>query len=451
MMIPQMQIDAVMAGPIAYPAEKVKFRPYLACRIRYQTRLVGMIGRLFFALVAVVALPQALAAADRNAVERQFQQWLGSDIWQEAQAAGVSRGAFERALAGVTLDWDLPELVPPGTQPAPPKVEWQSEFGSPGNYFGEKNLAALASGGRARLDRWSGAIAAIERQYGVPGKILVAIWGKESAFGEVAIPKSAIRVLATQGFMGARKATFRPELIAALQIVERGDVAPDRMRSSWAGALGQPQFLPSTFLRYAVDFDGDGRRDIWDSVPDTLASIANYLRNEGWNPQRGWGLEVIVPAEVACTLEGPEQGKPMDDWARLGVVPADGSAFPARADRLGYLLMPAGRHGPAFIVTENFYALKEYNFSDLYALYIGHLADRFSDNRRMRAGWEKVGGFSRGDVRNMQDQLVAQGHDVGRADGLVGFKTRIAVGLWQARKGQAPTCFPDARLVQSIH
>ena len=411
----------------------------------------SFLSRLSVFLIAALGPAAAHAAADRAAAQQQFQQWLGSDVWAEAQAAGVSRATFEQALGGVTLDWDLPELVPPGTQAAPPKVEWQSEFGSPGNYFGEKNLAALTSGGRSRLDKWGTTLAGIEQQYGVPGRVLVAIWGKESAFGEVAIPKSAIRVLATQGFMGARKETFRPELIAALQIVERGDISPERMRSSWAGALGQPQFLPSVFLRYAVDFDGDGRRDIWDSVPDTLASIANYLRNEGWNPERGWGLEVSVPTDVGCTLEGPEQGKPMDEWARLGVAPVDGSAFPARADRLGYLLMPAGRHGPAFIVTENFYALKEYNFSDLYALYIGHLGDRFGDNQRMRTGWEKVGGFSRGDVRAMQDQLVAEGHDVGRADGLVGFKTRIAVGLWQARKGQQPTCFPDARLIQSIH
>lgn len=416
----------------------------------HQTSLARLF-RLPSFLFALAFPFAALAAVDRPAVERQFQAWLQSEIWPEAQRAGVSRGAFDRALGGVTIDWDLPELQPPGAPVTPPRTEWQSEFGSPGNYFGEQNLAALVRGGRARLDQHRAALAAIEQRYGVPAKILVAIWGRESAYGQVAIPKPAIRVLATQAFMGMRKATFRPELIAALQIVERGDISPDRMRSSWAGALGQPQFLPSVFLRYAVDGDGDGRRDIWDSVPDVLASIANYLRNEGWNPERGWGLEVRVPDTIPCTLEGPEQGLPMDEWARLGVTTVDGSAFPARADRLGHLLMPAGRHGPAFIVTENFYALKQYNFSDLYALYIGHLADRFTDNRQMNAAWARVGGFSRGDVRGMQEQLVAEGHDVGRVDGLVGFKTRIAVGLWQQRKGQMPTCFPDARLIQSIH
>ena len=142
----------------------------------------------------------------------------------------------------------------------------------------------------------------------------------------------------------------------------------------------------------------------------------------------------------------------MADWARLGVTPRRRQRrCRSRAGRLGYLLMPAGRFGPAFIVTENFYVLKQYNYSDLYALYIGHLADRFADDRPFRGEWEKVGGFSRGDVKGMQDELVAEGYDVGSADGLVGFKTRIAVGLWQAKKGQPPTCFPDAKLIQSIH
>ena len=406
--------------------------------------------RIAIALTALFAAILPAAALDRAAIESQFQSWLASDVWPEARSAGVSEASFRRAVAGVTLDWDMPELVPPGISPEPPRVEWQAEFGSPGNYFKESNLAALAKSGRSRLGKYESAIAAIERQYGVPGRILVAIWGKESAFGEVALPEPAIRALATLGFMGARKEMFRRELIAALMIVENGDIAPEKMRSSWAGALGQPQFMPSQYLKYAVDFDGDGHRDIWNSVPDTLASIANYLRNEGWNPERDWGLEAVVPGSVACTLEGPEQGRPMAEWAGAGVAPADGSAFPVRAGRDGFLLMPAGRHGPAFIVTENFYVLKAYNFSDLYALYIGHLADRIAgDNQPFRNGWERVGGFSRGDVRAMQERLVGSGHDVGRVDGLVGFKTRIAVGIAQHRQGQNPTCFPNADFVRN--
>ncbi len=402
-------------------------------------------------LLLIAGATAAAAAPDRAGVEAQFQAWLIADIWPEAKAAGVSRATFDKALYGVTLDWTLPELVPPGVPVKPPSIKWQTEFGSPGAYFNERILSSLAKLGRARIDQWRKTLGAIYERYGVPPAILVAIWAKESAFGQENLPEPAIRALATEAFMGYRKEIFRPELIAALQIIESGDVAPDRMRSSWAGALGQPQFLPSLFRKYAVDFDHDGRRDIWASVPDSLASMANYLKGEGWKSARGWGVEAKVPAGVPCTLEGPEQGKPMAEWARLGVMQADGRPLPVTAKRQGFLLMPAGRYGPAFIVTENFYVLKQYNNSDLYALYIGHLADRFADDRPFTAKWQEVGGFSRGDVKSMQEQLVAEGYDVGAVDGLVGYKTRIAVGLWQAKRGQAPTCFPDAALVKSIH
>ena len=412
-----------------------------------------IVARITAAILLLLAGVTAAAAeaADRAEVEAQFQAWLVSDIRPQAMAAGVSRATFDKALAGVTLDWTLPELVPPGEPVKPPSINWQTEFGTPGAYFNEKTLTRLARIGPAHIDQWRKSIGAINERYGVPPAILVAIWAKESGFGQAALPEPAMRALATEAFMGYRKALFRPELIAALQIVEAGDITPERMRSSWAGALGQPQFLPSLFRKYAVDFDGDGKRDIWGSVPDSLASMANYLKGEGWNRTRGWGVEAKVPASVSCTLEGPEQGKPMAEWARMGVTRADGRPLPVTGKRLGYLLMPAGRFGPAFIVTENFYVLKQYNNSDLYALYIGHLADRFADERPFVAGWQPVGGFSRGDVKGMQDELVVEGYDVGNVDGLVGYKTRIAVGLWQARQGQTSTCFPDAKLVRSIH
>ncbi len=404
---------------------------------------------LLFVIVGIV--DAGAETPYRTRVEGEFQKWLTTDIWPEAKAAGVSRATFERALKGVTLDWTLPELAPPGVPVKPPSIKWQTEFGSPGAYFNEKRLKSLARLGREHIDRWRKALGAIYEHYGVPPTILVAIWAKESGFGQAKLPESALNALATQAFMGYRKALFRPELIAALQIIESGDVAPARMRSSWAGAMGQPQFLPSLFRKYAVDFDRDGKRDIWDSAPDSLASMANYLKGEGWRSERGWGVEAKVPQSVSCTLEGPEQGKTMAEWARLGVTQADGRPLPEKGRRKGFLLMPAGRFGPAFIVTENFYVLKQYNYSDLYALYVGHLADRFADDHPFVGKWQTVGGFSRGDVKGMQEQLVKEGYDVGAVDGLVGFKTRIAVGLWQAKQRQRPTCFPDAALVRSIH
>jgi len=389
-------------------------------------------------------------AVDRAATERAFQQWLVTDIWPDAQAAGISRKTFDAALGDVTLDWDLPELVPPGTS-APHTVEAQAEFRSPAAYFNQANLNAQVAIGRQQLAKWSKTLAAMEQRFGVPGEILVAIWARESAFGRAAIPYSALRTLATRAFMGRRKEIFLPELIAALRIVEAGDISAARMKSSWAGALGQPQLLPAHYLAYGFDFDGDGRRDIWNSVPDTLATIANYLLHKGWDPERGWGVEVTVPASVPCYLEGPEQGRGMAEWAKLGIRRVDGSPLPrVEENREAFLLMPAGRLGPAFIVSGNFYVLKEYNYSDLYALYVGHLADRFHNNRPFAASWGKVGSFTRADVAGMQRRFEAKGVDVGGADGLIGFKTRIAVGEWQAHSGKVVTCLPDAATVRSI-
>jgi lytic murein transglycosylase len=309
-----------------------------------------------------------------------------------------------------------------------------------------------AQEGRARLKANAATLAGIEKQYGVPGPIVLALWARESSYGAAKMPYSAISALATEAFIGYRKEFFRPELIAALRMLEERLVTPGRLRSSWAGALGQPQLLPSLFFKYAVDFDGDGKRDIWTSTPDVLASIANNLRGEGWNPARGWGLEVKVPASVSCTLEGPEQGKPIEEWSRLGIMRADGGALPGTGkNRKSFLLMPAGRFGPAFLVSENFYVLKAYNYSDLYALYIGSLADRISGGAGFGASWGDIGVFKRIDVKRMQEELVAEGYDVGKVDGLVGFKTRIAVGLWQTKKGKPATCFPNAALVKSIH
>lgn len=410
------------------------------------TRLIGLTCLLLTAGLQ----PTAFAAIDRPGLERGFQRWIANEIWPEAKAAGVSRGTFESAFRGVTLDWKMPELHPPGAPADKPRPEHQSEFGSPGAYFNERRLNDQVDLGRAQLAKWKKTLTSIEKRYGVPAEIVVAIWARESSFGKASIPHSAIRTLATHAYIGRRPDLFRGELIAALQILQNGDIPAAKMKSSWAGALGQPQFLPSHFLKYAADFNGDGKRDIWDSVPDSLASIANYLRMVGWNPERAWGWEARIPATISCTYEGPEQTITMAEWARNGVTLVNGKPLPVGKNEIGFLLMPAGRFGPAFIVSENFHVLKKYNFSDLYALYVGHLADRLANNRKFATNWGKVGGFTRADVRRMQLALEGHGHDVGGADGLVGFKTRIAVGRWQAKAGQESTCFPDAGMVKNV-
>jgi hypothetical protein len=210
--------------------------------------------------------------------------------------------------------------------------------------------------------------------------------------------------------------------------------------------------MPTSFLKHAVDFDGDGRRDIWNSVPDTLASIANYLHHSGWQQGRDWGYEVTVPPLVSCSLEGPDQGKPVLQWQALGIRRANGKPFPSNElNAEGYLMMPAGRYGPAFVVTPNFYVLKAYNESDLYALFVGHAADRIQwGDRDFYGSWRPVDHLYRSDIARMQRALEKEGFDVGGADGLPGYKTRRSIGTWQSRHGRDATCFPDADLVRSI-
>ncbi len=407
-------------------------------------KMVQAVVRNAVLAVVLVALGPAPAPAQSDSG---FREWLETKVWPDAGRQGVSRATFEAAFAGVTPDRSLPDLGPAGQAP---KVNWQSEFSAPGRYLSEDKIAPLVSIGRAQIKQWRPVLDAIEKRYGVPKEIVVAIWGRESAFGRAAIPKSAIRTLATQAYAGTRRDLFHPELIAALKILEGDHIPLSEMKSSIAGALGQPQFLPSKYLAYAVDFDGDGRRDIWQSVPDTLASIANYLKQHGWRPGEPWGHEARVPDSVSCAVEGPEQPHPLSDWQKAGVTRADGAALPGKAADRRHLMMPAGRLGPAFIVSWNFYVLKEYNESDLYALFVGHVADRLKADTRIAGKWGTVAGFRRGDVRAMQERLVAQGYDVGGADGLVGFKTRTAIGMWQRKNGLAPTCFPDARLIGAI-
>jgi lytic murein transglycosylase len=394
----------------------------------------------------LVAMP---ASAAKN-VDALFRDWLVNDLWPQARAVGVSADTFNTAFTGVRPNLKLPDLVMPGEEESTPKIQHQAEFSSPGKYFAENTVRGVTAGGRARMARHKAVLDAVEKQYGVPAGIALAIWGRESGFGNAKIPHNAIEVLGTKAFMSTRQDMFRAEILAALVMVERG-VPLSAMKSSWAGALGQPQFLPSSYLAHAVDFDGNGA-DIWNSEADTLASIGKYLAHYGWVRGRDWGFEVTVPENVSCALEGPDRGRTISDWAKMGIARANGRPFPDHEAReQGFLMMPAGRHGPAFIVTPNFYVLKEYNESDLYALFVGHAGDRIMyGDSTFSGGWGKVGGLYRSDVAVMQRGLEKLGYDVGGADGLAGFKTRRSIGDWQARKGLKPTCFPDAGIVKAL-
>jgi lytic murein transglycosylase len=405
-------------------------------------------------VVFLAALFGLFVAAPASAarIDDQFRAWLQNDLWPEAKAKGISKKTFDAAFDGIKPNLKLPDLVKPGEKATTPQKQHQAEFGSPGAYFADKTIGAVTLGGRAREAANARTLAAIEKRYGVPGEVLLAIWGRETGFGAAKMPYDAFEVLGTKAFMSTKKDFFRTELLAALEIVERGLAPVGAMKSSWAGALGQPQFMPTSFLKHAVDFDGDGRVDIWNSTPDILASIANYLVHYGWVRGRGWGFEVTVPESVSCSLEGPDQGKKISEWAAMGIKRVGGKAFPASELKAeGFLLMPAGRSGPAFIATPNFYVLKEYNTRDLYALFIGHGADRIAHGDSDFSGsWGTVGGLYRSDIAGLQRALEAKGYDVGSADGLPGFKTRRSIGDWQAKNGRAATCFPDQELVAAI-
>ncbi|OLP53506.1 hypothetical protein BJF92_01590 [Rhizobium rhizosphaerae] len=401
--------------------------------------------RLVLILLALLPLPAF--AASKAEVEAQFRQWLASDFWPQAKAGGISRAHFDAAFAEVKLNWNLPDLVLPGQPPKEEKQD-QAEFASPGAYFSEKRLADLAATGRTLASVHAATLKRIEKTYGVPGPIVLAIWGRETGYGRAKIPHPIIEVLATKAFLSRRPELFRKELVAALHILDSGDIKEADMRGSWAGAMGQPQFLPTSFLQYAVDFDGDGRRDIWNSVPDVLASIANYLSKKGWQRGRDWGTEVRLPPTVSCALEGPDRARLTGQWAADGIARISGKPFAAsEAKREAMILVPAGRSGPAFLVTPNFYVLKEYNNSDLYALFIGNLADRIgAGGSAFRAPFGDVGHMLRSDVLTIQKRLEAKGYDIGKADGLAGFKTRRSIGEWQEKAGLKPTCFPDPAL-----
>jgi lytic murein transglycosylase len=397
----------------------------------------------------------------KKAVEAQFVTWL-KDLWPDAEAAGISRKTFDAELKGLKLDWSLPQLVLPNPAapdgpalPASlkPKPRQQAEFGVPQIYFSKRSLNALAATGRSKYKRLAPSLKKIQKQYDVPASIVVAIWGRETGFGGAKLPYDAVSAIATQAFMGRRQDEFRPQLIGALKILELGQATRAEMTSSWAGAMGHTQFLPGDFEDYAVDFDGDGRRDIWKSVPDALASAGNSLHSQGWDGNQPWAYEIDLPKGFDCTLQGPDKARPISDWIKLGVVRVRERAFPqARLNDSAFLVLPAGLKGPAFLATNNFSVLKLYNNSDVYAIFVGHVADMIAYNSPADfvGKWKKVDRFSRDRMLKFQKVLVAQGRDVGKVDGLVGFKTRQSIGLEEKKFGMPLTCYPSHALVRRV-
>ena len=379
--------------------------------------------------------------------QAKFETWLQTTVWPRAHALDVPRDVFENALGTTPLHFAIPGVAYPGQT----QNQDQAEFRSPARYFRQDNLTATARIGAGLAQKHAQTLQQLQKDTGVPGRILLAIWGRESGFGNVAIKHNAFQVLGTRAFYDGGEYLLG-ELLAALQIAHMGHAPTADIKSSWAGALGQPQMMPRSFMAYARDGTGDGRADIWGSQRDTLASIANFLQVHAWAPKRDWGFEVTLPPDIPCHLEGPDNARPIAEWVAMGIKRVGGRAFPAHElPQNGSLMLPAGRYGPAFIVTPNFYVIKRYNHSDAYALYVGHSGDKIEWGvQPFATPWRDVDKLRRGDVAQIQRALESLGHDVGGGDGLAGFKTRRSIGKWQAQNGQDATCYPSQALLQEL-
>jgi lytic murein transglycosylase len=391
----------------------------------------------------LLALPQWSARAGDPA----FTRFIAS-LWPDAQRAGVSRATFDTATRGLEPDLKLPDLELPGRKP---QTAPQAEFVQvPADYLKEASIARLAATGRDVRQKHRATLDRIEREFGVPGTIILAIWARETDFGRFSPTNNAIRTLATQAFVGRRKEQFRNEFVLALKMIEDGHGSL-QMRSSWAGAIGLTQLLPSEFYKNAVDFDSDSRIDIFKSVPDALAITARQLLSKGWQPGLRWAYEVRAPGDADCTSGVPEITRSIGEWIRAGFVPVRGARLSAvEQSQPASLLQPEGIYGPAFLTTKNYFVVKEYNFSDLYVLFVGHLADRIAGAPAFNTPWSARHQMRTADVETMQKHLTRIGLYKDKIDGKAGMQTRAALGAFQKQARLKLDCWPNAESLRAM-
>ncbi len=390
----------------------------------------------------------------RRRAVAQFALALSATVAAGAQAddfsacVGRLRGeAISRGISGPTFD-----VAMTGVEPDPTVLEAmdsQPEFKTPiWDYLAVLVDDERIADGREQLQRWSAVLDQVESRYGVDRHVVVAVWGVESNFGRQAGGRPLVRSLATGACSGRRQKFFRNEFMATLGILQSGDMPLEALRGSWAGAFGQTQFMPTTYQRLAVDFDGDGRRDIVGSVPDALGSTANFLAKAGWAPGEPWGYEVSVPAGYAGP-SGRRNRQALSQWSARGVRTVDGQ--PLIGTGAAALLLPAGAGGPAFLVFGNFNAIYSYNAAESYALAIAHLSDRLRGGAAFRTAWPTDdGGLSRAQRRQMQALLNQRGFDVGEPDGAIGPRTRAAIRAFQSSAGLPEDGRPGMRVLQAL-
>jgi lytic murein transglycosylase len=376
--------------------------------------------------------PQAIDRAARN-----FDRCIES-LRIQAARRGIGRDRFDALARGIEPDLSIME-----------KLDRQPEFSKPvweylDTLVSEQRIAT----GREMMTKHAGALEAVERRFGVDRYIIAAIWGVESNFGTSMGERPVLRSTATLACVGRRQSYFRDEFLGALEILARGDIPAAQFNGSWAGAFGQTQFMPTSFKRHAVDFDGDRRRNIVGSAADAFASTANMLAKSGWQTGESWGYEVALPHGFNYRLADRSVQKTLREWRSLGVHRVVGQAFPRTNDR-ARLLLPAGAKGPAFLVTENFRAIMKYNPSEAYALAVGHLADRMQGGGGFVRSWPRSEEpLSRSERFEMQERLAVLGHYEGEPDGQFGPETLMAVREFQASAGLVPDGFASSAVLQ---
>ncbi len=393
--------------------------------------------RLTALTLAILVFFIALSTASQ--ARPPFRDFLET-LWPEAQELGVSRATFDKAFKGLKPNYSIPDLLLKKKKKATGK---QAEFTRPPRaYLNAKTLRNLAGTGRQLERQHRAVLKRIEKEIGVDRYSVLAIWGRETSFGRYKLPHDAIRVLATQAYVGRRAELFRKELLYALKMLEDG-VPRKKMRSSWAGAIGQTQFLPTEYYQHAEAFSGGKRADLFDSVDDALASAARQLKNKGWVSGQTWGYEVVIPASSSCALEGPPGLRPLRDWIALGFKRVAGRHFPQKVlDAGAYLMSPAGAYGPSFLVLENFQVIRRYNTSDLYATFVGNLADRIGGGGNFVTPWTGEGRQRTAIIRGVQQALKDKGYPIGKVDGFIGSGTRRQVGQYQEKNNLKVDCWP---------
>jgi lytic murein transglycosylase len=362
-------------------------------------------------------------------------------LWPDAARRGVSRQTYETYVSGLTPDLRIMDLM--DAQPEFTKAFW--------DYLDLLVNDARIKRGQEILTQYRPQFDAMEKAYGVDRNIVTAIWGIESNFSTAGGDRPVVRSTATLACIGRRQEFFRNEFLATLEILEHGDVSPDHLKGSWAGAFGPTQFMPTSFKRYAVDFDGDGRRDVVDSPADLIASTANNLKTDGWIPGQSWGYEVTLPAGFDFMLADSSKTMTLREWEKKSVVRAGSKPFPRPTDK-AYLLVPAGASGPAFLMLNNFRVIMKYNPAEAYAMAIGHLADRMRGDKPFVTPWprqERV--LTSAERYELQAHLVRRGFDIGgEPDGRMGTRSRSAIKSFQASQGAVPDGFATGDLLERL-